>query len=325
MNKLVFGVLGLAILMGAIVVSSKQWNTIQEQTSAIEKKNEEITYLDENLSLQVKENDALEEENFLLEEHSGMLRDSVMRLQKKLVSFKSANNKQKKYIALVEKKLANISSQYNQLKNQLSTMVQNGAVDKNQMNALIEKQAALLKEIEDLEEKKKWAEKVNTKPNSKIKKLNEVTPPGSAGADFAFAGTQVEVLQMELKKKRFGKALKKVRKGTDWKYSIMRINLDHPRMEMLMDKNFKMKLVDMDENKVISYVESNPNFPNSEIDSKGVGFSYEGQPIELVYYNNDEKSSKNYALQFYYIDNAGKEIIIPGAQRQIINDGKVLY
>ncbi len=324
MNKLVLGVLGFAILMGSIVVSGKQFKKIEAQNKSIEKQKTEIGYLSENLDLQIKENDALEEENFMLEEHTGIMRDSVMRMQKKLVSYRQNDTKQKRYIALVDKKLANLNKAYTNLKKQMKILAENKEADKKEMQTLINKQSRLLAEMESLKSKKQWGERVNTKPSKIQKNLNEVTPTTKGTLDQSMIGTRVDILNIELRKKLFGKSLKRIKKGDDWRYSIVKINMNHPQLTALIDKNFKLKIVDLDKNKILSYVESNPNFPNSSLDSKGIGFNYEGKPIELVYYNKDVKESKNFALQFMFVDNAGKEHIIPGASRQIVKDGKVL-
>jgi len=325
MNKLVLGVLSFAILMGAMVVSGKQYKTIKTQTASIEQQVQEIKYLNDNLELQIKENASLEEENFLLEEHAGVMRDSVMSVNKKLVSYRHTQKKQQRYISLVEKKLAAINAEYNGLRNKMAAIIKKGDVDNQALKNMMQKQSSLLAEIEELKNKKKWVNRVNTKPATSKASTSEVTPKGNAALEFLFANTKVDLLQIELKKKRFSKSLKKIRKGNDWRYSILNINLNHPSLDVLVNKNFKLKLMDLDQNRVVSYVESNPNFPNSKLDSKGIGFSYEGKPIELVYYNKDEKTSKNYAVQFFFIDDQGNEHIIPGAHYQIVKEGKVVY
>jgi len=324
MNKLVLGVLGFAILMGSIVVSGKQWKKIEAQNSSIEKQKSEIEYLNENLNLQVKENEALEEENFMLEEHSGILRDSVLRMQKKLVGYRKKDSKQRRYIALVDKKLAEMNDAYGKIRNQMAAQLKKEDADQKEIQNLLAKQAELLAEMEAFKNKKKWAKGNVAKPIKFIENSNEVTPVIEGTLDQSMIGTKVEVLNIQLKKKLFGKNLKRVKKGNDWKYSILKIDITHPQSAILMDKNFKLKIVDLDKDEVLSYVESNPNFPNSSLDSKGIGFNYEGKPIELTYYNKDQKESKNFALQFLFIDNAGKEHIIPGASRQIVKNGKVL-
>jgi len=324
MNKLVIGVLGFAILMGSIVVTGKQWKKIEAQNQSIENQKTEIGYLSENLNMQVKENEALEEENFLLEEHTGIMRDSVMRMQKKLVAYRKSDSKQKRYIALVDKKMSEINQAYTALRTQMGKLVKEKAADQDEMQNLMKKQSQLLAQMESLKSKKKWAERVNTKPVKIEENITEVTPIIKGSMHSSMIGTRVDILEIALKKKLFGKQLKRIKKGDEWRYSILKINMNHPQLAMLMDKNFKLKIVDLDNNKVLSYVESNPNFPNSSLDSKGIGFNYEGKPIELVYYNKDEKESKNFALQFLYVDDTGKEHIIPGASRQIVKDGKVI-
>ena len=325
MNKLVLGVLGTAILMGAMAVSMKQWQTIETQAQSIDQQGQEIVYLNENLDLQVKENLSLEEENFLLEERSGILRDSVMKLQQMVSGLRKKYSKQEQYIALVEKKLKIVSDQYQQVKANLETMATAGVKKQKHLNDMLAKQSQLLAEMEVLKRKKRWAE--NGASNSSkvdVQKTMDVTPNTNQSVAFNLVGTKVDMIDLSLSKKRFSKSLKKIKKGTDWRYTIMKINMKHPRLNNLLDKNFKVKLYDQDNDVVLSYVESNPHFPNSTLDSKGIGFTFEGQSLELVYYNNDDKNGENYELRFYHIDDSGNEYLIPGATYQIVNNGKVM-
>ncbi len=83
-----------------------------------------------------------------------------------------------------------------------------------------------------------------------------------------------------------------------------------------------LKIIDMDTNQILSYVESNPNFPDNQLKIDGLQFKFDGNMIEIVHFNNEKKESKNYELQLYYIDEDGEETMLMDGAKQIVKDGK---
>ena len=88
----------------------------------------------------------------------------------------------------------------------------------------------------------------------------------------------------------------------------------------MWNENFIVKIVNSDTQEILSYIESNPNFPESDKDSKGVNFQYDGNLIEIAYYNNQPKEGKNYEAQLFYIDENGKEYLLRHGIKQIIQN-----
>jgi len=325
MSKLSIGIIASAIFIAAVILGGSQMQMVKKKDALLQNSQAEIAYLEENLDLQIKENEALEEETFLLEEHSNVLRDSVMNLQNKVSKVLTRLDKQNAYVKLVERKLKKIQSQYIALQKNLKAAPRKSEADQQKVAQLLEKQRLLLLEIDDLKAKKKWAGSLAEAPSKVIKSTSTEVTPNASKLDFLIPTTSVKILQAELKKKRFGKALKKVKNGKDWRYTLLKLDLTHPQLAQLNKRNFKVKIVNADDGSIVSYIESNPNFPNSQLDAKGVGFRYEGETIDMVYYNNSEKSGKNYELRFYAVDDHGTEHLLPAATTQIVKDRKVIF
>ena len=98
----------------------------------------------------------------------------------------------------------------------------------------------------------------------------------------------------------------------------------HDDHQLLLDEQFIAKVVNADTHEILSYVESNPNFPESDRDSKGIKFNFDGNLIEIAHFNNQKKQGSNFEVQIFYIDNNGQEHLLNGGVRQFIKNRKVV-
>ena len=107
------------------------------------------------------------------------------------------------------------------------------------------------------------------------------------------------------------------------KYTVVEFFLEHEDLKLLLDEQFLVKIVNSKSGDVLSYIESNPNFPDSEIDSKGVEFKFDGNMLEISYFNNQKKSGDNYEIQIFYLSN-GEEYLLLEGSKPFLKDRKVL-
>lgn len=149
----------------------------------------------------------------------------------------------------------------------------------------------------------------------------EVTPL-SNDYNVDLLQAKIKLNQFHLRKRKLGKPLSRIGKNADWKYTSFNFSIEHAMPEILLNQSFKAKIIDSQTGHVLSYVESNPNFPNSSLDSKGIGFEYLGKNLDLTYYNADIKKGKDYHLAFFIIDENGNEHTLPGAVFPLIKKGK---
>jgi len=97
----------------------------------------------------------------------------------------------------------------------------------------------------------------------------------------------------------------------------------HNDLRLLLDESFMVKIVNSDTHEILSYIESNPNFPESDIDTKGMKFKYDGNLVEVAYYNNQDRIGKNYEVQIFYVTDDGEEYLMQNGAKPFIIGGKV--
>ena len=104
----------------------------------------------------------------------------------------------------------------------------------------------------------------------------------------------------------------------------MEFTLINEDVRALLDEHFKVKIVNSDTQEILSFIESNPNFPKSSKDSKGLHFNYDGNLVEVAYYNNQAKKGDNFEIQVSYISDDGKEHLLRHGVKKFIEDRKVI-
>ncbi|MEM9822113.1 MAG: hypothetical protein AAF985_13615 [Bacteroidota bacterium] len=322
MTKSAYLILGSTIIIGLSLFSMSQFNTIDRQGKAIVKKESQIAALSDELSGEIQVNDDLRMETSTLREQISILRDSIAELESKVKSLRKKLKKQDRYVRSANKKLKNIEMQYGQLKEEISRLVRADQIDKKTIAQLEEEKKAMRQEIEKLNIKKDKveADKVKTEQQLMAQRIEEARFKRLSNI---LNNTQVQFERVSTHKKRFGKKQKKV-KGKNWYYTLMEFQLINENVKLLLDERFIVKIVNSDTQEILSYIESNPNFPKSDKDSKGVTFKYDGNLIEVAYYNNQKKEGKNYEAQIFYIDDNGKEYLLRHGIKQIIQNRRPL-
>ncbi|MEM8909400.1 MAG: hypothetical protein AAGD05_16255 [Bacteroidota bacterium] len=316
MTKSTYIILGSAIIIGLSIFSMTQFSTIDRQEKSIIKKDSQIAALTDELGEEIEVNDDLRSENGLLREHISMLRDSIAYLEKKVYRLNKQVKKQNKYIRSAKEKIKAIEQQYKSLKQEIAELSRADQIDKNIIAQLEQDKKAMRAEITDLHVKKEKVEaaKVKTEKELMAQRIEEARYQRLSNI---LNNTQVKFERVSTHKKRYGKKQKKV-KGKNWYYTLLEFQLINEDIKLLLDEKFIVKIVDSDTQEILSFIESNPNFPKSAKDSKGVTFQFDGNLIEVAYYNNQPKEGKNYEVQISYIDDQGKEYLLRHGIKQII-------
>lgn len=322
MTKSAYLILGSTIIIGLSLFSMSQINTIDRQGKVIVKKESQIAALSDELSGEIQVNDDLRTENSLLREQISILRDSIATLESKVRSLRKRLKKQDRYIRTANKKLEGIEQKYVQLKKEISRLVRADQIDKNTIAKLEQEKKNMRQELQSLHVKKDKveADKMKTEQQLMAQRIEEARFKRLSNI---LNNTQVQFERVSTHKKRFGKEQKKI-KGKKWYYTLLEFQLINENIKLLLDEKFIVKIVNSDTQEILSYIESNPNFPESDRDSKGVSFQYDGNLIEIAYYNNQRKEGKNYEVQIFYIDDGGKEYLLRHGIKQIIQNRKPL-
>ncbi len=306
MTKFLPAVLATLIITGMSVFTAVQFNTIEDQGITIVEKDQEIEELEFSLENEIDMNDQLRSE-------LKVVRDSMVLLKNVIKELQYTVKQQNKTIKSIKAKLKDIENQYAALKMEIADLSRKDEVDRELIASLEADKSELRQEITTLSQQKD--QEVAARAETEAELLDrQVSEARFKRITNLVNNTKVRFNRIACTKKRFGKPISKIKdNNTKWKYTEMEFYLEHQDLKLLLDEQFIVKIVDKETGESLSYIENNPNFPDSEIDSKGVVFRYDGNMIELSYYNNQEKKGDNYEVQIYYVSDGEEFLLLDGA------------
>ncbi len=323
MTKTLPAILVTLLITGMSIFSVYQSKTISVKEEKIVEQVKEIDFLEVSLSNEEEASAVLLSDNIILRETIDLLRDSVITLNSKIKNLKGIIRKKNKTIKSISAKLKDIENQYSAIKLEIADLVRKDQIDKNLINSLEADKAELRKELANLVIKKE--KEMDSKKESEAELLDrQVNQARLKRITNLVNNTKVNFNKITLSKKRFGKPISKIKKeNSKWKYTVIEFFLEHEDLKLLLDEQFLVKIINSDTGAVLSYIESNPNFPDSEIDSKGVNFKFDGNMLEISYYNNQQKSGQNYEIQIFYLSE-GEEYLLLNGSMPFLQNRKVL-
>ncbi len=313
MSKLLPAILVTLIISGMSIFSLFQSNKIVDQNGTIDTQDKEISFLEVSLKAEEEASALLLIDNAFLREQVTVLRDSVVLLEGKIKTLRSTIRKQNKTIKSIKGKLKDIENQYASIKMEIAELVRKDEIDQNLISSLEADKTDLRNEIANLSIQKE--QEVNSRIETEAELLDrQVSEARFKRITSLVNNTSVKFNKITLSKKRFGKAINKIkRENSKWKYTVVEFFLEHEDLKLLLDEQFMVKIVNSDSGEVLSYIESNPNFPDSSIDSKGVEFKFDGNMIEMSYFNNQQKDGDNYEVQIFYLSEGEEYLLLNGA------------
>ncbi len=323
MSRTLLAALGSVIIISLAAFSTHQSNTIDTRDKTIVHQIGEIEYLQNTLEEETNLRIAAEELNFTYESTIELLRDSVAQLESTARRLRRKISKQDKTLKSLSKKLKSIEQSYNAVKLEISDLARQDQLDQQRINQLEAEKVEMRQTISKIERTKEKidAEKQKVEQDLMATQMEEAR---LARIGNIIDNTRVVYQNVSLQKKRFGKKITKIgKRNTKWAYTQLNFQLIHDNHQLLLDEKFIAKIVNTDTNEILSYVESNPNFPDSDKDSKGVHFSYDGNSIEITHFNNQKKNGKNFEVQIFYVDSTGQEHLLRGGIKEFIKDRKL--
>ncbi len=115
---------------------------------------------------------------------------------------------------------------------------------------------------------------------------------------------------------RYGRKIKKLKSGAkNWKYTFLQFNLETENNNLLLDKQFRMRVLSTDLNTYLNFTTDKQPKPVSWYD-----FQYEGEPVKISLYNEDNIKGKSFDIQIFYIVD-GEEYLLEDFQKSIFEDG----
>ena len=324
MTKLATAIVGTILIVGMTAFSVYQSSTISKQGKTIKAQVSELQFLEESLETEVQENEVLLVDNATLREKVEILRDSIFNLKSEVAALQKQVRKQKKTIKAIKAKQRKMEETYEALRVKVVELARNDESDRELITQLEAEKAELRLQMANLSLQKDQQELAHQQTEQELLD-RQVSEARFQRITDIVNNTTVKFREVSARKKRFGRPINRIKKkNSKWRYTVMEFVLEHADLNLLLDERFVVKIVDMDTHEVMSYIESNPNFPNSQVDSKGIEFKYEGNTIELAYYNNQKKSGKNYEVQIFYLSDEGEEYLLLEGTKPFIANHRVM-
>ena len=324
-KKAIITIVSAGVFLGISAFSIYQFSLINNKDHTIVQQKEEIGMLASNLEAEVYENQLLEEKNKKLQLVIQRLRDSITMLQQEIIVLRSKVVKQQNTIKSIKSRLGDIMQNYAALKNQVSGLTHQEVLDRERINQLEKEKANLRAKMEFLN-RKKAKEATAISATEKAIMQRRVQEAKYLKLSNIIRQTKVKFQKISLRKKDYGRPMSKIKKKEkNWRYTIIELSLINEDHQLLLDENFVLRIVDIDTNEALSYIETNPNFPNSARDSKGVKFQYDGNLVEVTYKNNQLKQGRNYEVQIFYKADDGKEYLLSEGSKVFVRNRRVVF
>ncbi len=302
------------ILMGLGAFGVIQTDELKHHKKILEEKDVEITALNQLIDDEMERSTELENRNQVLE-------DSIVELNIIIYDLKLQLEKKNKRISYLEGKIKRRNIAIQDLKDQITGLYRKQSLDKGTIEKL-EQDIILLKkerEVAQQQQHEVIAEKKATQ--AEIRDYQDNVNEMQVLTDIS-ENTTVSFTNITGRKFKNGRKIKKMRKNMNgWQYTDISFKLSHPNHLALLDKQFLLKVYDLDNEMVLTYLEENPQFPNRNL--KGIPFKFDGNTIELTYCNMQKKKSENYEIRVFLIHGT-EEIALDKGIFPFIKNGKFI-
>ena len=310
------------LLAGAVVLALTafvylQGNTISQQESVLVEQRDEMAVLTRDLDREMADNKRLEREKTVLEARIAELEAELARQQEKIDRL---NGRVRELNGKIRRRNAKIE----QLKAEIAQLARQGATSRNQITELENEKAKLREQLDRYRlERETTTEVIDALSEERDDKQSELDETAAIAA--IVGNTEVTWQRIKAQRKELRGNIRKLdKREKNWNYTIIDFFLDNKENpEVLLDQDFLLLIRDMETGEVLSYNQPNPEFPDSEQDSKGLQFTFDGNRVELVYYNDQPKISKNYEIELYLLRN-GEAHLLNDGKKEVVHNGRVM-
>ena len=297
--------------------------SVKTQAERILLMNQHTATLEERSTSLEMENSRLVEENVGLMAENQRLRDTIAMLRSELENLHSEFDQQKSRIANYEKVMANNKIKIQKLQAEIMRIKGDSKEAIDQKKAKVDQILAVQQESIQLEEQREttYSEMDKTESSIVYKELEEMR---MQQVDKIRNSTTVNYRQVECRQSRSGKPISQLQDdGTNWVFTTITFDMQNPEQGRLLEEAFRIKVIDTDTGMELPYLESNPVFNKSQVETKGFTFNYRENPVKTLYINLQAKAGRNYSARLYYV-NDDQEYMIAGSEVKIIVNGKVV-
>ncbi len=127
--------------------------------------------------------------------------------------------------------------------------------------------------------------------------------------------TNVSYNYIACRNDRYGRKVKRLKKeAKNWKYTFIQFNLENENINLLLNKEFRLRVISTDLNTYVNFHTDTSRNTASHYD-----FTYEGEPIKVSIFNKDVKGTSFDIQMFYLVD--GEEYLLEDDQKQLFLEG----
>lgn len=316
---------------------NEQSLTIQQLGEAIKIKDDSIVVLNLRIDELVKETNVLKGKIKSLDQKVQQMSNKVNELTQQVGSLEVTKKSD-------QQKIKNLVAERDELLKQMEMLDKERMQEKQRLeanNAIVIQQNKELKKLEAVvKEEKATMKQLNESPVKETVEPAYAAPTPSINASIEdekeeiiasrkqmrmreiVVATNIDFKSISIRDEKDGKDLDKI-KNEGWRYTVINFDLTNPKPDAIFDEEFILQIFDTDNQRVVPFNESNPEFPDSNLGATGYKFTYEGKPLEIAYFNSQKKTSKNYEVRLYY---AGKGFLLPlkNGTSRIVEDGNVV-
>ena len=316
-------ILGL-LLVGLGVFSAFQVKKLNTTKSHLGEQLANIQKLEESLAAETEEKGFLAELNYELEEENQKLLVKIDKLQATIRQLRKRVKNQDIVIEELQQKLKQLENNYANMKQEIAILSRREIVDTEAIQQLEAQKAEVKTQMVSYQTKE--SELVAAKAIVE----REIDDKETSEERFrtivdVVNNSRVKFQSIYIQKEKNGRPISRlINSGANWKYTGIEFFMEHDNPKALLDKQFAVKLIDLDNQFNVAYIESNPAFPMSKGDDKGIEFYFDGNLVEIKHFNNQPKKGNNYEVQIFYKSEDGEEYLLLDGVKQFIKDGSVI-
>lgn len=312
------------LLVGLGVFSAFQVKNLNTTKTHLSEQLANIQKLEESLATETEEKGFLSELNYELEEENQKLRDKINSLQQTIRQLRKKIKNQDGQIAELQQKIKQLENNYANLKQEISILSRKDVVDNETIQNLEEQKAEIKTQMVSYQREETDLVAAKTITEREIEDKETSEDRFRLIVDVV-NNTKVKFQSIYITKEANGRPLSRlISEGKNWKYTGVEFFMEHTQPKSILDKEFVLKIVDIDRQHNIPYIESNPAFPMSKGDDKGISYYFDGNLVEILHYNNQPKTGKNFEAQIFYKSEDGEEYLLLEGVKQFIQDGSVI-
>jgi hypothetical protein len=307
------------VIFGLFTLILSSFSVLQQlaldrQNQTIYAQNTALREAARSIKLEMQTSERIKTENqFLL--------DSIEVLNVQVASLSEAINRQTETIHELNGKLKRRLSKYEDIEKKIKWLQRDRETNLTRIRELEKEKSRLERQIADFENAKKQQmtelaqsedEKMQlTLQEAKLRKIKTIAEQ-----------TWVNYNAISVRKKEHRGALQIIGMGDDkWKFTVVSLNLTNPEIEVLTDEQFILKIVNSETGELLPYLEANPEYPASLINTTGVSFQFKNNPVDITHVNVQQKNGMNYEVRIYYVTD-GQEHLLKNSVKPILIHGK---